>query len=227
MSDIFHHHRTVAPPHRSRNRPSAGHAGVGGRAGSGRAGVQRRRARRFAVGNRFPQPDRHRGRVRQERRGRRCGAAAGIRVRRDRHRDAASATGQSQAETVPAAGRPGGGQPHGVQQRGPRGRAQAAGAPPPARDRRRQCRQEPRRRGRPGRLRHRCQGGGASGRFPGAERVLAQYAGPARLQRRSELARLLEAALAARNEAAEQPGRPPLLVKIAPDLSEDELKDIA
>lgn len=47
------------------------------------------------------------------------------------------------------------------------------------------------------------------------------------LQRRSELSRLLEAALAARNEAAEKPGRPPLLVKIAPDLSEDELKDIA
>lgn len=47
------------------------------------------------------------------------------------------------------------------------------------------------------------------------------------LQRRAELAALLEAALAARDEAAKEPGRPPLLVKIAPDLSGDELEDIA
>ena len=47
------------------------------------------------------------------------------------------------------------------------------------------------------------------------------------LQRRSELTQLLEAALTARNDSAEQPGRPPLLVKIAPDLSAEELKDIA
>mgnify|MGYP000004675851 CR=1 FL=1 len=57
---------------------------------------------------------------------------------------------------------------------------------------------------------------------------LSYHQMPARIEKlEAENARLLEAALAARNEATEQPGRPPLLVKIAPDLSEDELKDIA
>jgi len=46
------------------------------------------------------------------------------------------------------------------------------------------------------------------------------------LQRRRELEDLLRAVLAARDEVATG-GRPPLLVKIAPDLSEGELADIA
>jgi len=46
------------------------------------------------------------------------------------------------------------------------------------------------------------------------------------LQRRQELGELLAAALAARGGAVAD-GQPPLLVKIAPDLTEDELADVA
>lgn len=46
------------------------------------------------------------------------------------------------------------------------------------------------------------------------------------LQKKSELGSLLEAALTARDSAASD-NRPPVLVKVAPDLSEEELADIA
>ena len=47
------------------------------------------------------------------------------------------------------------------------------------------------------------------------------------LQRREEIAALLQRALAARGRAVGQDRPPPLLAKVGPDLNEDELRDIA
>ena len=81
---------------------------AGGRAPAGHPGtessrriVTRARRRPAAGGARLraqlPQPGRHGGRLRQARRGARRAAAARLRLRRDRHRDAAAADRQSAA----------------------------------------------------------------------------------------------------------------------------------
>ena len=64
-------------------------------------------------------------------------------------------------------------------------------------------------------------GAGAARRLPRGQRLLAQHAGPARpAGRAAQLADLLDA----RRRTPCAPGRPPLLVKIAPDLADDDAR---
>ena len=75
----------------------------------------------------LPRAARARRRVRQERRGHRRARRPRVRLRRGRHGHRGAAARQPPAAAVPAAGRPGRGQPDGLQQRRRRGRRPPAG----------------------------------------------------------------------------------------------------
>ena len=129
--------------------------------------------------------------LRQERRRHRRARRPRVRLRRDRHRHRGAAARQPQAAAVPAARRPGRGQPDGLQQRRRRGgRPTARGAPastaPADRGRAslgRQHRQDQggaRGREAVARLREEHPPARAVRRLPGRQRLLAEHPGPAR-----------------------------------------------
>ena len=151
------------------------------------AGLAPRRRRRRsaeprvqAVADAISQSGRARRGLRQACRGAGRDAGLRLRLRRDRHGDAAAAAGQSAAAPFPPGRGPGAHQPLRLQQRGAGGGGGAAArAARQARHRRRQYRQEPRHAGRYRRL---CAGRGAAGaarRLSHHQRVVAQHAGPA------------------------------------------------
>ena len=135
---------------------------------------------RERVGPRLSQPARHRGGLRQGCARARCRARHGFRLRGDRHRDAAPAGGQSAPARVPADPGSRADQSAGLQQCGACGGAGAAAAAPACgRGRRQRRRQQGC--GRPrGRLRGRHACVLRRGELFHHQRVLAQYAGPAR-----------------------------------------------
>src|SRR5215210_36109 len=196
-------------------------------AAAGAAAARRCEIGRAGVRPEFPQSHRHGGRVRQERGSTGRFVAAGIRVCRNRDRDAETASRQSAPEAVPAGARPGRDQSHGVQQRRRRCRAAAVGG---ARASRRHCwrqcrRQQGRHRSRR-RLRETDRDFRAGSELFHGQRVLAEYAGPAQPAASHGARRLLAKVIDARERVRQNAGDTPVLLKIAPDLSLAELDDV-
>ena len=176
------------------------------------------------VGPRLSQPDRHRRRLRQGRAGARRAAAARLRLCRDRHGDAAAAARQPEAARLSARSRRRADQSAGLQQR---------------RARRRRC---ARRAGAKAGIvgvnvgKNRDSADAVADYVEGVRRAapLADYLvvnvsspntpGLRDLQARAALAKLLLRVIEARRRTG---ARPPLLVKIAPDLTAAERADIA
>ncbi len=177
------------------------------------------------------------GRLRQERQGDRRPGRARLRVRRGRHGHRGTAAGQPAAAPVPAAGRPGDREPDGLQQRRRRGRRAAArptggpAGPAGSRDGSSSGSTSARRKVVPeaeaaARLPQEHAAAGAVRRLPRGERLLAEHPGSAGPAGGGEAA-----AAAGRRSAGGRPGRAdarvPLLVKIAPDLSDDDVLAVA
>ena len=145
------------------------------------ARARRREPRGARLRAQLPQSGRHGGGFRQARRGAGRAAAARLRLRRGRHRDAAAAARQSAAAAVPPAGRRGRDQPPRLQQRRRGGgAAPARRARRSRRHRRRQCRRQQGLRRPHRRLCAPDRHVRAGRELLHLQHLVAQYAGPAR-----------------------------------------------
>ena len=184
----------------------------------------------------LPGPARSRGGLRQERRRHRRPGQHGVRVRRDRHRHRGAAARQPQAPARPAAGRPRGRQPDGLQQRRRRGRLPPAGraAPRPHRPPRSAC-PSASTSARP-RWSPRTTPSATTRRAPPCSRrtpTTWSSTSPRRTRRGCATCRpsqRLDPLLRGRTQPRRRHHRPrtcPLLVKIAPDLDDEDVLAVA
>ena len=219
---------------------AAGRAAGAAPPGAGRA---RGLAPVHALGLTFPHVLRPRRRLRQERRRHRRAGRAGLRPRRGRHRHRPGPARQPQAAAVPAAGRPGRGQPDGLQQRRrrgggpagwPRARSRPSGATRPACRARCSASTSASPRWCPRTTRPRCSP--TTRRAPGCWRRTRDYLvvnvsspntpGLRTLQAVERLRPLLEH-VRRTADAVTRHHRVPLLVKIAPDLADEDVLAVA